>query len=98
MKQITLQDCNRIERAELQRALNIHEKAAANIRSKLGLQLTEKFETVMPSEVKADGITRMRTDQIDRLYERGTLSMDQRAAALKIRTVWEAMSRGLYPG
>lgn len=93
---------NRVERNEKIRALKAHEDAAADLRSDLGLLTREKYVTIDPIDAAAvnaaDGVTRMRTDQIDRLYNAGKLSPDQRAAALKIRTVWEAMSRGLFPG
>lgn len=89
---------NRVERSELLRALKAHEYAASGLRSKLGLVSREKFVDVPPDEIKADGLTRMRTDQIDRLFEAGRINHDQRSAALKFRTIWEAMGRGLYPG
>lgn len=97
MKQVSLADCDRIERADLQRALSLHEKAAAELRSKLGLVLRET-QTLAPHSIPQDGISRLRTDQIDRLYDRSVISVDERAAALKIRTIFEAMGRGLFPG
>ncbi len=98
MKAIDDDTINRVERNEQMRALAAHERKAAELRSALGLLQREKYESVAPISLPADGITRMRTDQIDRLYDSGKINVDQRAAALKIRTVWEAMSRGLYPG
>lgn len=97
MKAVTDDVLNRVERNELVRALTLHEKKAAELRSRLGFVQRESYVNVEPTE-PPEQISRMRTDQIDRLYEKGKINADQRAAALKIRTVWEAMARGLFPG
>lgn len=96
MKAVTDDLVNRVERNELVRALHLHEKKAAELRSKLGFVVRETVN-IDPAIEPVDPISRMRTDQIDRLYEKGKINADQRAAALKIRTVWEAMGRGLFP-
>lgn len=95
MKQIDDAVSDRIERGELHRALSLHEKKAAELRGRLGL-LLRPHQNVEPAKVEPDGLTRMRTDQIDRLYEAGRIDANRRAAALKYRTVYEAMSRGLF--
>ena len=91
-------DVVKIDRAGRLRTLKSLENQAAKLRSELGLVQREAYATVAPEEIKPDGVSRLRTDQIDRLHETGKINQDQRAAALKFRTVWEAMSRGLYPG
>lgn len=88
----------RIERASMRRALDAHEKKAAELRSALGLVLRETFKTVEVKEVEPDGITRMRTDQIDRLRGAGKIDDHMWEAAVKFRRVFEAMSRGMFPG
>lgn len=89
---------NKVDRNALVRALNLHEKAAQDIRSRLGFVVRETYQNVDPADAAVDGLTRMRTDQLDRLYEAGKINMEQRAAAQKIRIVWESMGRGLFPG
>ena len=98
MKTLADDDVKRIDRNEWIRALAAHERKAAELRSKLGLVTRETYKTVDPVKEPSEEIKRMRTDQIDRLYESGKINMEHRAAALKIRTVWEAMARGLFPG
>jgi len=98
MKAVTDDLVNRVERNSMVRALKVHETAVAQLRSKLGLVVREKFEAIEPISIETDGITRMRTDQIDKLHEAGKINEDARAAAFKMRRVWEAMARGLYKG
>lgn len=98
MKALTDEIINRVERSELIRALASHERKAAELRSQLGLVTREAYKSVDVATDPVEKIKRMRTDQIDRLYEAGKINIDHRAAALKIRTVWEAMARGLFPG
>lgn len=96
MKAVDAALVNRVERNEMLRALHAHEAAAAALRSDLGFVQREVFENITPDHLPPDGVTRMRTDQIDRLFESGKINGDQRAAALKFRTIWEAISRGLF--
>lgn len=98
MKAVDADTIKNVERNHWARGLRAAEAAAAEFRSKLGLVTREKFQTVEPSEIIPDGVTRMRSDQITRLYEAGKINEDARSAALKMRKVWEAMARGLYQG
>lgn len=98
MKHISDEIARRVDRADLLRQLNNHEKRASELRSELGLVLREKFETVSLDQIPVDGITRMRTDQVTKLHDQRKLSTEQYDAAVKFRRVWEAMSRGLFPG
>lgn len=88
---------SRIERNEKMRALTAHERKSAELRSELGLLLREKYVSIDIKDSREPEVVRMRTDQIDRLFDAGKISQDQRAAALKFRVVWEAMGRGLFP-
>lgn len=89
----------RVEKAELMRQLTKHEKEAAEIRSRLGLVQREKLETVdIRTASQREGITRMRTDHIAKMVDQGKLTDSEAQAAAKFRSIWEALSRGLFPG
>lgn len=96
MRPVDDQTMNRIERASNLRTLQIYEKKAAELRSSLGLLTRENYVSVNGADVPIDGISRLRTDQLDRLRDRGALSQDAAAAALKFRTIFEAISRGMF--
>lgn len=98
MKRMDDDATTRVNRAEMLRALNAHERKAAELREKLGLFTREVYHTVDRKEASEQSIVRMRTDQVDRLYEAERLNAAQRGAALKFRQIWEAFSRGLFPG
>lgn len=89
---------SRIDRAEKMRTLNTLEKATAELRGQLGMVTREKYESVPFEDVHSDGLTRMRTDQITKLYAQEKLDGHQYEAATKFRRVMEAIARGLYPG
>lgn len=89
----------RVEKAQLLRQLEEHERAAAKIRSKLNLVQREKLETVdQATAIKRDNVVRMRSDQLTKLCDQGKLTDAEAQAAYKFRRIFEALSRGLFPG
>lgn len=99
MRPVTEEMIARIEKADLSRQLSYFEKKAAEVRSQLGYVQRETMETVTQAEaIKRDNVVRMRTDQLSKLCQQDKLSGGEQEAAYKFRRIFEAMSRGLYPG
>lgn len=83
-------EIRRVERNVLLRQLKTLEQASQGIRNQLEMNAGGR---VGP----ADNMTRMRTDQIEKIHEQHKITDEHYSAALMIRRTWEALGRGLTP-